>query len=162
MFRDRLRGKSDHQDVEAVFEVWEQEDTWVCFFLPACCLVLVYGRDSYQMFQMSPKTPPPPVLRGSKGSPVICGRRKPWLWLSPSSPLLCFGSWLSPYCLGQLLFWLLASQLQETMLWVRKSQRQEPIKSLGSGIICFHQAFWSLEQFLAHRIAKLQLKMLKA
>lgn len=58
------------------------------FFLPARCLVLFDGRDSYQMFQMSPKTPLLPVLRGSKGSPVICGRRKRWLWLSLSSPPL--------------------------------------------------------------------------
>lgn len=94
-------------------------------------------------------------------------KRKPCnLWVEKTTavafphphPHLSFGS----YCLGQLLFWLLASQLQETMLWVRKSQRREPIKSLGSGIICFHQAFWSLEPFLARRVAELQQKFLKA
>lgn len=40
------------------------------------------------MFQMSPKTPLPPIWRGSKGSPVICGQKKAWLCLSPSSPPL--------------------------------------------------------------------------
>lgn len=71
-----------------------------------------------------PRTPLPPVLRGSKATPIISGWRKHGCNLTHPHTNLCFRSLLSAYCLDRLLFWLPASQLRETMLWARASQRQ--------------------------------------
>lgn len=107
-------GRPDQQDLKAGTS--DQEDTWVylCFLLPA----LAWLPDVL----MSPQTPLPLVLQESKGTPVISGWRKVWLELNPFLPQLVLP--MSPYCLDQLLFWLWASQLQETMLWARTSQKQ--------------------------------------
>lgn len=109
---------------------------------------------SYQMFAMSPGTPPPPVLRWSKGTPVISRWRKAWLCPNLVSSQLVLqipAAALTGCSFGSRPL----SCLRLCCGWERVKGTASEILG-GPALFVFTSVFWSLEQFLAHSIAEAQ------